>query len=80
MAVGYVFQFSGRSRNGWKTILSYISGSMDEELLTTSILWPRIEFLEIGSRELLPIATFSRASSRRALKAEMRARTNDEIM
>ena len=25
-------------------------------------------------------ATFSRASSRRALKAEMRARTNDEIL
>ena len=38
----------------WKTTLSYISGPVDEELLTTSILWPRIEFFEIGSRELLP--------------------------
>ncbi len=33
IVVGYVFQFNGRSAMDWKTMLSYISGSVDEELL-----------------------------------------------
>ena len=33
IVVGYVFQFSGRSAMDWNTMLSYISGSVDEELL-----------------------------------------------
>ena len=32
----------------WKTMLSYISGSVDEEC-ATGILWPRIEFFAIRS-------------------------------
>ena len=33
----------------WKTMLAYISGSVDEELLLRNVLWPRIEFFEIRS-------------------------------
>ena len=33
IAVGYVFQFNGRVPMDWKTMLRYISGSADEELL-----------------------------------------------
>ena len=35
----------------WKTMLAYISGSVDEELLLgTNILWQRIGFFGIRSR------------------------------
>ena len=88
----------------WKTMLSYISGSVDEELLlrnSLSVISPTLNggstcnstqnsrstfesrgrFTERRSTaSRCRRATFSRASSRRALKAETRARTNDEIM
>ena len=35
----------------WKTMLAYISGSVDEELLLRNeYLWPRIGFFGIRSR------------------------------